>query len=102
MRSRDGVSARARRVKSQLTTLRTANAAATTLHSPRPIQSAMLGTFVLLSMRVTQQELLEARDHARPVDGLHRRAGTPAHRRQRLWCLRQPRRCGDETTCVAR
>src|SRR5262245_28086920 len=97
MRSSDGVSARARRVKSQLTTLRTANAAATTPHSPRTIQSAMLGTFVLLSMRVTQQELLEARDHARPVDGLHRRAGTLAHRRPRLGCQRQPRGRGDES-----
>jgi hypothetical protein len=41
----------------------------------------LFDTFVLLSARITQQELLEALDHTRPVDGLHRGAGSAAHDR---------------------
>ena len=61
-----------------------ATTAAATRHSPRTTQSTLFGTVVLLSTRVTQQELLEALHHAGPVHGFHRHPSPPTHRREQL------------------
>jgi hypothetical protein len=50
-------------VSAHVTSLRPASVAAAAKLSPRTIQSTLFGTFLLLSLS-TQQELLEALDHA--------------------------------------
>src|SRR5215470_16887346 len=85
---------------------RTGLLATTTIVAVRPAarttQSTLIGTFVLLSPAISQQELLEALHHTRPVHRLHRGARAPAHGRQYLASLGERHGGADEAAGVAR
>src|SRR5215510_2845064 len=88
-------------VKSAIASFRTASPAVTTAPSPRTSKSRLLATNMSLPAGVPDQELLEAFDDARPVEGLHRGPRPSPHRCDERRLAREPDRRRDEAQSVA-